>query len=146
MFVYASTDAKERQEQWNGLKARRQMREKNCVIWEGDFNDTKNQEEKKGEKRRQAGIFSDFKSFIADMEMGDIKFKEEAFTWANNRENESYIQERLDRFFRSAEWMVHFDKAEVKHIFRPASDDHMLLLDTSPVRKKTKSIFIFDSR
>lgn len=51
------------------------------------------------------------------MEMGDIKFKGDAFTWANNREGEEYINERFDRFFGSAEWMMHFDKAEVKHIF-----------------------------
>lgn len=50
------------------------------------------------------------------MEMGEIKLRGETFTWENNRENEGFIQERLDRFFGSIDWMFHFDTTEVTHI------------------------------
>lgn len=51
----------------------------------GDLNDIKSQEEKKGGRMRSESSFTDFRDFIADMEMGDIKFRGDAYTWANNR-------------------------------------------------------------
>lgn len=71
------------------------------------------------------------------MEMGDIKFRGEVYTWENNRENEEFIHERLDRFFGSTEWLLHFDKAEVRHITRKASKHSLVLLDSNPLRNKT---------
>lgn len=48
----------------------------------GDFNDIKNQEEKKGGRARPEHSFAAFRKLIAKMEMGEIKFKEGMFTWA----------------------------------------------------------------
>lgn len=56
------------------------------------------------------------------MEMGELKFRGEPYTWANNRESECFIQKRLDGFFGSQEWMLHWNTTEVKHIARQASD------------------------
>lgn len=39
--------------------------------------------------------------------------------------------------------MIQQDLATVKHILRQASDHSMLLLDTNPLRQKTKGNFIF---
>lgn len=77
------------------------------------------------------------------MDMGEIKFIGDTFTWANNREGEGFIQERLDRFFGSNEWMIQNDTAEVKHVFKKASDHALLILDSKPSRMKTRSRFIF---
>lgn len=41
----------------------------------GDFNDIKDHGEKIGGKRRQDGSFLSFKSFIADMDIGEVKFR-----------------------------------------------------------------------
>lgn len=65
---------------------------------------------------------------------------------ANNREGEGFIQERLDRFFGLAEWMVEKDIVKVSHILRQASNYSLLILDTQPLRRKTKSRFIFESQ
>lgn len=78
--------------------------------------------------------------------MGDIKFKGESWTWSNNREGEGFIQEKLDRFLGSAEWLLHFDKVEVKHFLRQTSDHSLILLDFNLTRNKTQSRFIFDIR
>lgn len=64
--------------------------------------------------------------------MGEIPFRGKRWTWANNRKEEGFIEERLDRFFGSSEWMVDFDGAAVQHILSQASDHTMLLLDTKP--------------
>lgn len=43
---------------------------------------------------------------MSDMEMRDIKYKGDTFTWGNNTEWEGFIQERLDRFLGAANWMI----------------------------------------
>lgn len=47
----------------------------------GDFNDIRNNEEKKGGRHRQKNSFYDFRNFIFEMQMGKIKFKGQTFTW-----------------------------------------------------------------
>lgn len=98
----------------------------------GDFNDIRNSTEKKGGRARSEHSFQNFRTFIDEMNMGEIKFKDDPFTWANNREGEGFIKERLDRCFGSAEWMITRDTAEVRHILRSASDHSLLILDTAP--------------
>lgn len=112
----------------------------------GDFNKIKNNEEKRGGRTRQESSFLGFKNFISEMGMRDINYKGRTFTWANNREGEGYIPERLDRFLGSANWMLLFDTAEVTHCLRQSSNNSLLVLDTKPQRVKTKARFIFDSR
>lgn len=68
----------------------------------GDFNAIKNNEEKKGGRPRQESSFTGFRNFINEMGMGNIRYRGSTFTWANNRDSEGYIQERLDRFLGSA--------------------------------------------
>lgn len=65
---------------------------------------------RRGRKRLESS-FASFRNFIAEVEMGDIKFRCESWMWSNNREREGFIQERFDRFFGSDEWLLHFDKA-----------------------------------
>lgn len=69
----------------------------------GDFNEIKNNEEKKGGRPRQESSFTGFRNFIHEMGMGDIRYRGSTFTWANTWKGECYIQERLDRFLGSAE-------------------------------------------
>lgn len=77
--------------------------------------------------------------------MGDIKFKGEPYTWANNREGEGFIQERQDRFYASIDWMLHNDKAEVLHVLRQASNHSLIILISNPTRAKTGARFIFEA-
>lgn len=46
----------------------------------GDFNDILNNDKKNGGRRRQESSFANFKIFMSDMEMGDIKYKGDTFT------------------------------------------------------------------
>lgn len=80
------------------------------------------------------------------MEIGEIAFRGRRWTWANNRNGEGFIDERLDMFFGSSEWFVHFGRTEVQHLLTQASDHSMGLLDTKPQQQKSKSRFIFYHR
>lgn len=97
-----------------------------------DFNEIKNNEDKREGRKRQKNSFSDFRNLILDIKIGDIGFRGETFTWANNREGAWFIWERLDKFFGSTEWMLQFDIAEVTYILRQTSDHSLLILDTKP--------------
>lgn len=52
--------------------------------------------------------------------------------WAKNRKGKSFIEEKLDMFLGSAEWMVDFYKAVVQHILNQVLDHSMLMLDDNP--------------
>lgn len=80
------------------------------------------------------------------MDIGEVKSREHPFTWANNRDGEGFIEEKLDKFFWSSEWMIQCDTAEVLHVSRQASDHSLLVLETMPKRTKTRSSFIFYSK
>lgn len=87
-----------------------------------DLNDIKNKEEKKGGRQQNELSFLPFKNFLVNMEMKDIVYSGKAFTWANNREGEGFIQERLDKFCGSNEWMILNENAVINHILRQTSD------------------------
>lgn len=80
------------------------------------------------------------------MEMEELRFQGKLGTWANNWEDEGYIEARLDRFFGSPLWFLDNNNAVVLHIERQASDHNLFVLDTHPVHKKKKSRFYFDKR
>lgn len=83
IFLHASTDAREKKRQWDWLKNRSQNWGSLWIMGE-DFNNIINSNEKKWGKARSESSFQDFRNFI-DMNMGEIKFRGEPFTWANNR-------------------------------------------------------------
>lgn len=134
-----------RQRQWECLRERKLLWGSKWVMG-GDFNEIKNNAEKCGGMTRPERSFFEFRNIIAEMGMGDISFRGDAFTWANNREREGFIQERLDRFLGSSEWLLHFDTAEVTYVLRQSSDHALIMLDTKPQRCKSKARFIFDAR
>lgn len=90
--------------------------------------------------------FNQFRSFIRDMEMEEIRFKGRRWTWANNRQGEGFIEKRLDMFFGSADWILSTDQVVVQHILTQSSDHSMVILDSKPPVVKGKTRFIYDSR
>lgn len=47
------------------------------------------------------------------MGMAELKVLSRLWTWANNRELESFVEERLDRFCASLDWFLNFPQALV---------------------------------
>lgn len=90
--------------------------------------------------------FQPFRDFINEMGMGEVVFCGRRWTWANNRHGEGFIEERLDMFFGSVEWLLEFDKSVAKHILSQSSDHSMVLLDSDTQQQKWKPRFTFDSR
>lgn len=66
------------------------------------------------------------------------------YTWANNREGEGFVEEKLDRFFRACSWLTKHPRAQVLHIEKQTSDHSLLVLETEPAVHKFKKRFCFD--
>lgn len=60
-------------------------------------------ERRKGGRLRSNGSFRNFREFIKDMSIGEIKYAGREWTWANNREWKGSVEDRLDRYFASPE-------------------------------------------
>lgn len=102
----------------------------------GDFNDILEREKKHGGKRRLEFSFKSFRDFVEDMRVQDLGFKERRWTWENNREGEDFVEERLDGFFGSSEWILECPDVEVTHIPKQASNHSLIVLDTQHFRMK----------
>lgn len=131
IFLYASTNDNIRKMQWECLKQKSASCDRKWIMG-GDFNGIISQEDKHRGKRRRESSFIHFRSFIREMEMEDVNFRGWRWTWANNRQGEEFIEERLNMFFGLAEWIIECDQAGVKHILAQALDRSMLLLYTKP--------------
>lgn len=135
VFIYASVEDSKRRLQWEYLKSRKNAWGTRWAVG-GDFNDILRQEDKQGGIKRLENSFVPFRTFVRDMCMRELCFKGRRWTWANNRQGEGFIEERLDMFFTSAEWFLEFDQTEVQHILKQSSDHAMILLDTHPPSSK----------
>lgn len=80
------------------------------------------------------------------MEMEEIKAEGRIYTWANNKEVERFVEEKLDRFFGSGSWLLKHPKAKVIHVEKQTSDHKLLILvnDLEVIRSKKR--FSFDQR
>lgn len=145
VFVYASTDVATRGRQWDFLNQSEGAWGDKWLLG-GDCNDMLSLADKHGGRRRTEGSFSQFRNFVHDMQMVEIMFKGRRWTWANNRQGEGFIEERIDWFFGSAGWILEAENAVVHHLLSYTSDHSMLMLDTHPHQTKLKSRFIYDSR
>lgn len=146
-FVCLSPIYQVRLEQWRYLQDHRPNWGNKWFLGE-DLNDIRKSEKKsgRGERRRTEGSCRQFRSFIDNMEMGEINFKGRQWTWANNRENESYVEKRLDRFFASPDRLLLWPQVMVSHVAKQSSDHSLLILDSKPDIVKTKKRFYFDER
>lgn len=78
------------------------------------------------------------------MEIWEIIFRGRRWTWANNRQGEGFIEEMIEMFFGSPDWMLEFDKVKVQHLMKQSSDHSMLFVDTFLHQSKQKARFIYD--
>ncbi|GER33388.1 hypothetical protein STAS_09522 [Striga asiatica] len=145
IFLYASTNNNTRQEQWNFL-LQEQVNWGDYWFAGGDWNDTTCPEEKKGGRPRSLNSFSSFNGFISLMGMHDLGIQGHKFTWANNRQDEGFVEEQLDRVFCSLGWLSLYSNPVVANIFLSSSDHGMLILNSNNEQQSKKKRFIFDQR
>lgn len=112
----------------------------------GDFNDIRCPKKKSGGRFRSESSCKGFLDFIRDMNMVEVEYQGRKWTWANNWQDERFIEAKLDRFFRALPWKIENESAIVLHVEKQASDHCLILLDTWPSKQKHKRRFYFYKR
>jgi hypothetical protein len=55
----------------------------------------------------------DFHRVLKDCLLSDLGFSGPKFTWSNERDDEAFTQERLDRMVANSEWCEYFKDVNV---------------------------------
>ena len=67
----------------------------------GDLNEIKDRSEKCESRARTKGSFKNFRDFIRGLNSTEVNFMGMSWIWANNREEEGFVEELLDHFLAS---------------------------------------------
>ncbi|CAA0831099.1 Unknown protein, partial [Striga hermonthica] len=145
IFIYASTSREIRSSQWEVII-------RHSLYWGsswficGDFNDIIDHSEKLGGIRREESSFLDFRNLISCLGVSEANVIGHPFTWTNNRKGDQAIEEKLDRFLFSQNWLDLFPNSLIKIIPVASSDHSILLFDSNPGCEGRKNRFVFDAR
>ncbi|CAA0805733.1 Unknown protein, partial [Striga hermonthica] len=145
IFIYGSTDRQTRDLQWKEVEQNKDMwGEKWCIG--GDWNDICSSNDKRGGRQRSPGSCEGFNKFITNMGMMEVTMEGYPFTWGNNRQEEGFVEEKLDRVFGSFSWLAANSGAKVSTVFKSSSDHFLLLLDSGNQKGKFFKRFVFYKR
>ena len=105
-WIYASTDFDERRNQWDYIKKSVEIFD---IPWLciGDFNEIKENGEKKWGRIRGKRRINNFQEFINDCELMEVPFKGQLYTCFNKRES-GLVRERLGRALVNMKWEKEF--------------------------------------
>ncbi|KAL5783968.1 hypothetical protein ACOSQ2_006360 [Xanthoceras sorbifolium] len=96
----------------------RRLKAVNRLPWlcGGDFNELLHIEEKLGGNERIGPGMFNFRSIVELCDFVDLGFSGPLFTWNNKRGGSRNVQERLDRFFTTSQWVNLFSGIKVEHL------------------------------
>lgn len=97
----------------------------------GDFNIVLNQSDKFGGNPIDSKLSNSFQEALSNCDMNDLGYKGSEYTWANNHHKDSYVSQRLDRFFANTGWTNLFPSYNNTHLLRYKSDHSPILLEFS---------------
>lgn len=119
--VYGDPDFNLRSQVWEKIS---NLRISNNQAWMciGDFDDILSQNEKEGLRPRENRQIENFRKFIDENGLLDMKLNGCRFTWSNNR-LEGHVRERIDRMMCNAAWQLMFLDATLAAI-PPIGSDH----------------------
>ena len=95
----------------------------------GDFNQVLCHEDKFSFNTRSIVGADSFLNTINDLELCELKAKGQRFTWMNEREDEAFVMEKLDRAFASVEWVNKYPYYALYNHPILRSDHGSILLD-----------------
>ncbi|GKV35665.1 hypothetical protein SLEP1_g43906 [Rubroshorea leprosula] len=137
--VYAPCDVKERRMMFDELKLVI-TNKGGCWCLMGDFNITRNQQEKSGDRGVSNGMRV-FNEFIRDMELVDLPLIGRKFTWYKPN---GEAMSRLDRFLMTEDWMSKWVNSKQWGLKRSISDHCPILLKSQHINWGPKPFKFFD--
>ncbi|XP_027158176.1 uncharacterized protein LOC113759801 [Coffea eugenioides] len=120
VFMHAACSVRDRRELWADLRTLQVLGLP--LIFHGDFNVILYAEEKRGGRNFCRAGSEDFHDFIQDLDLTDVGFSGNQFTWCNNRQGRARVWKRLDRVLVDRGWLGSGVVPSVLHLARTASD------------------------
>lgn len=143
-FIYGDTDRGKRREMWAHLVEQATVREAPWFL-SGDFNDIISNEEKKGGPQRPERSFTDFRSFLSEGYLYDLRHSGDPLSWRGIR-NSQVVRCRLDRALANSTWSELFPAARSEYLNFEGSDHKPIISIFEPNKRKRKGLFRFDKR
>ncbi|KAH1238295.1 Transposon TX1 uncharacterized protein [Glycine max] len=130
--IYAPCDLAGKRLMWDDLKQMRASKPPGIWCFMGDFNSIRNQDERfsLSQSRADPLSISEFNSWIAEMELQEIKCIGSTYTWI--RPN-ARVKSRLDRFLVSDQWLLSWPDSSHYTLPRDFSDHCPIILQTKKV-------------
>lgn len=113
------------------------------MVFNRDFNDMLNNQEKTGGVERSEGSFVELCSFMSHNDLYDLKHAWDFLSWRGVR-NEQVVRCRLDRAVLNSEWFEDFHAGE--YLKFEGSDHKPIVTCFDTERRKGKGLFRFDRR
>ncbi|KAK4397026.1 hypothetical protein Sango_1539200 [Sesamum angolense] len=104
----------------------------------GDFNEILDDSEKRGGRPRPLWQVRRFREALVSIDVYDLGFEGDPFTWCNRHPEPDIIFERLDRACADSEWRHKFPNTVVRHIPTTSSDHVVLSIDTENNHKPAR--------
>lgn len=94
-FVYGDPDRATRQRMWEHLISLNQIREAPWFLT-GDFNDIIDNSEKEGRAIRAEGTFGDFRTFLSEGDLYDLRHSGNCLSWRGRRNDHLIVVDSID--------------------------------------------------
>lgn len=143
-FVYGDPIRAERRQVWENITSLNCNRNAPWFLT-GDFNDIINNSEKEGGAIRAEGTFGDFRTFLSEGDLYDLRHSGNPLSWRGKR-NDHLVRCRLDRALSNSEWAELFPSGRCEYLRFEGSDHRPVVTFFDPKKKKRKGIFRYDRR
>ncbi|CAA7038820.1 unnamed protein product [Microthlaspi erraticum] len=141
-FVYGDPKRDGRAEIWRAIRERAENREAPWFLT-GDFNEILDNSEKQGGPARTEGSFVEFRSFMSECDLFDLRFSGNFLSWRGKRRNH-LVRCRLDRAMANSYWIEAYPSGRSEYLKFEGSDHRPLITTFQAVKKRKKGLFRYD--
>ncbi|XP_020256684.1 uncharacterized protein LOC109833427 [Asparagus officinalis] len=127
--IYAFNQMEARKVLWDELKSAQQSIRNEPWLLCGDFNTVINSEEKIGGSIVSESDTKDFRDFIDDCHLNQLKTTGCFYTWNNKQDHDSRVWCKLDRALVNDTWLLKYNASQVEFLL-PNCSDHSPALVT----------------
>lgn len=141
-FIYGPPQTENRAAFWSQMTTIGSLRDSAWLLT-GDFNDILENSEKVGGPPRWEGSFQNFRSFVSQSGLWDVKHSGKALSWRGKRYTH-FIKSRLDRSMANCSWTESFPHGRCKYLRFEGSDHIPLVTFFNNAERKKRGLFRFD--
>ena len=111
----------------------------------GDFNDIIDNSEKDGGPTRAEGTFIDFRTFMSECDLYDLRHSGNFLSWRGVRHSHT-VHCRLDRAMSNSLWAEIFPSGRCSYLNFGGSDRRPVITFLEPDTRKKKGLFRYDQK